>query len=111
MAEDSNTLQVSAEDARNLMVLYRELRGLPGTTVSAESEPTGPGEQGSAIELLTIGLSSGAVTAMVELLRTLVESRGPAFKLTLHQGKQKLEVRADTIDEVEPLLHQLFDGS
>jgi len=111
MGERTSAVEISAEDSRDLLAVYRELRGQSGIEVAAESAPEVPGEQGAAIELLTVALSGGAVASLIDLVRAFVESRGPAFKLTFRNGKQKLDIQADNLDEAEPLLRQLLDGS
>jgi hypothetical protein len=57
-----------------------------------------------------VGLSSGAVTAFLQIIKVLAESRGPKFSLKIRQGKNRLEVTADNIDEVLPVIRELIDG-
>lgn len=55
-------------------------------------------------------LSSGAVTAFLQIIRVLAESRGPKFQLKVRHGKNKLEVTANTVNEVLPVIRELLDG-
>lgn len=98
----------SREDASEL---YAALRGRPGITVRAIPAATLPGEQGLALDVLMVGLSSGAVTAFLQIIKTLAESRGPKFVLKIRRGKHRLEVTADNVDEVIPVIRELMDGS
>ncbi len=104
------SLEASAEDPENLDVLYAELRGRPGIAVEAVSAPVQPGEQGAALEMLLVGLSSGAVTAFLQIIKVLAESRGPKFSLKIRQGKNRLEVTAHNIDEALPVIRELIDN-
>jgi len=103
--------EITANDPDDLDEVYAELRGTAGITVTAEPAPTAPGEQGAGFDVLLVALSSGAITAFLQIIKTLAESRGPKFSLKIRQGKNRLEVTADNIDEVLPVLRQLMDGS
>lgn len=98
----------SREDAGDV---YAALRGSPGITVRAVPAATLPGEQGVALDVLMVGLSSGAVTAFLQIVKTLAESRGPKFVLKIRRGKDRLEVTADNVEEVIPILRELMRGS
>jgi len=108
--DTAGEVELAALNADDFDVLYAELRGVPGVLVRAVPAPVEPGDQGSALDLLTVALSGGAVTAFLEIIRTLLESRGPAFVLKLRCGKDRLEVSADNLDEVLPLIKELLGG-
>lgn len=69
-----------------------------------------PGEQGTGLDVLTVALSSGAVTAFLQIIKVLAESRGPKFSLKMRHRKYRLEVTADNIDEAIPVIRELIDG-
>jgi hypothetical protein len=71
---------------------------------------TAPGDQGAAFDVLTVALSSGAITALLQIIKVIAESRGPKFSLKIRQGKNKLEVKADNVDEVIPAIRDLLEG-
>ncbi len=104
------SLELTADSPDVVDEVYDGLRGVPGITVTAASAPVQPGEQSVALDVLTVALSSGAVTAFLQIIRVLAESRGPKFQLKVRQGKNKLEVTADTVDEVLPVIRELLDG-
>lgn len=79
------------------------MQGVPAATL--------PGEQGSAVKLLTVAFSGETVTAFLQIIKTVPQSRGPAFELTLRRGKDRLEITADSIEEAMPLIKELIDGS
>jgi hypothetical protein len=103
--------ELSAQDADDFDALHVELRGVPGIEVEAVTAPVQPGEQGSAVDLLTVALSGGAVTAFLQIVKTVLESRGPGFVLKLRRGKERLEITADTVEEALPVLEELLRGS
>ena len=104
-------IEVQADDLDDLDMVYTELLGVPGIMVTAVPVPAAPGEQGAALDVLIVALSSGAVTAFLQIIKVLAESRGPKFSLKIRQGKNKLEVTADNVDEVLPVIRELLDGS
>ncbi len=103
--------EVTADNLEDIDELYSELRGVPGITVTAVPAPAAPGEQGAALDVLMVALSSRAVTAFLQIIKVLAESHGPKFSLKIRQGKNKLEVTADNIDEVLPVIRELMDGA
>jgi hypothetical protein len=76
--------------------LYDELRGAAGIRVTPVPSPAEPGTRGSVLEWLTVACSGGAVTVLLQIIRSLVESRGPKFVLKIRRGKDTLEIKADT---------------
>jgi len=102
-------VEVTADDPEVIDEVYSELRGVPGIRVTAVAAPAEPGEQGAALDVLMVALSSGAVTAFLQIIKVLAESHGPKFSLKIRQGKNKLEVTADNIDEVLPVIRELMD--
>jgi hypothetical protein len=104
-------VELTAEDPDDIDEAYAGLRGVHGITVSAIPAPAAPGEQGAAFDILMVALSSGAVTAFLQILKVLAESRGPKFSLKIRQGKNRLEVTADNIDEVLPVIREMLDRS
>jgi hypothetical protein len=103
-------VELTAHDPEDIDEVYDALRGVPGITATAVPAPTEPGDQGAALDVLMVALSSGAVTAFLQIIKVLAESRGPKFSLKIRQGKNKLEVTADNVDEVLPVIRELFDG-
>lgn len=111
-SEDAADLvEFSAEDADDFDSLHGELQGVPGIAVRAVSTPPAPGEQGAMLDFLTVACSGGAITVLLEIIKDLLASRGPHFVLRLRRGRTRLEVTADTVDEMLPLIKQLFDRS
>lgn len=108
---DPSSWELSTEDADDFDALYAELRGLPGIIVQAVPSPGEPGEQGSVVDLLTVAFSGGAVTVFLEIIKMLVESRGPSFRMRIRRGKDRVEISADDLDEVLPILKELMGGS
>lgn len=102
---------VYADDPDDTRVLYSELRGVPGISVTAVQAPSAPDQQGAALDVLMVALSSGAATAFLQIIKALAESRGPKFRLKIRQGKNKLEVTADNTDEALLAIRKLTDGS
>jgi hypothetical protein len=102
--------EIWADDPEDGEELYAELSGVPGITVEAISAPVQPGEQGAALDVLMVSLSSGAVTAFLQIVKTLAESKGPKFVLSIRRGKNRLKITADNFDEVEPVIRRLFGG-
>jgi len=102
-------VELTAADPDSLDELYVELRGVPGITVTAVPAAAAPGEQGAALDVLLVALSSGAVTAFLQIIKVLAESHGPEFRLKIRQGKNKLEVTSDNIDEVLPVIRELMN--
>ena len=104
-------VEVSADNPEDIDDVYSELRGAPGITVTAVPVSAEPGEQGAALDVLMVALSSGAVTAFLQIIKVVAESHGPKFSLKIRQGKNRLEVTADNIDDVLPVVRELLDGS
>jgi Effector Associated Constant Component 1 len=102
-------IEIRADEYEDLDELYVELRGAPGLTVEAISAPVEPGEQGAALDLLMVALSSGAITAFLQIIKTLAEAKGPRFSLTIRRGKDRLKITADNFDDVEPLVRKLLE--
>lgn len=105
----TSVAEVRADDPDDFDEIHAGLRGVPGITVTAVPVPAVPGEQGAVLDVLTVTVSSGAVTAFLQIIRVLAESRGPKFRMKIRQGKNRLEVTADNLDEVLPLLRELMD--
>ncbi|MGW2025290.1 effector-associated constant component EACC1 [Streptomyces decoyicus] len=107
--ENSGAVEIRAGHPDDLDAVYDELRGVPGLRAQAASAPATPGEQGSALEFITVACSGGAITILLQIVKSLVESRGPQITLKFRRGQDRLEVTADTVDEILPLIEQLFD--
>lgn len=106
----SAEIELTADKPDDIDEVYNGLRGVPGIRVTAVPAPTAPGEQGTALDILMVALSSGAVTAFLQIIKVLADSRGPRFSLKIRQGKNRLVVTADNVDEVTPLIRKLIDG-
>ena len=104
-------LEVRAGDLEDLDAVYAELRGISGITARVVPAPVEPGDQGALADLLTVALTSGAVTAFLQILRVLAESRGPRFRLKVRRGKDQVEITADDADAGLAALRDLLDGS
>lgn len=102
-------VEIQAEVPGVVSEAYAWLRGVPGIVVTAVPASTVPGEQGAALDVLMVSLSSGAVTAFLQIIKVMAESRGPNFRLKIRHGKNKLEVTADNLDDVLPVLRELMD--
>jgi hypothetical protein len=103
-------VNVTTRAIDDLEIVYAELRGKPGISVEAVAAPIEPGDQGSAIELLGVALSGGAVTKFLEIIKVLLESRGPGFSLKLRRGKDVVEITAENAEEALPLVRELLGG-
>jgi hypothetical protein len=68
-------VEVTADNPEDIDEVYSELRGVPGITVSAVPAPAVPGEQGAALDVLMVAVSSGAVTAFLQIIKVLAESQ------------------------------------
>jgi hypothetical protein len=79
---DPGVVEFAADDIEDFEALYGELCGMPGVEVAAVSSSIAEGEQGAVLEFLTVACSGGAVSALLQLLTALVESRGPRFTAT-----------------------------
>ena len=101
-------VEVQADNPEDIDDLYAELRGVTGVTVAAVPPPVTLGEQGAALDLLTVALSSGAITAFLQIVKTLAEAKGPKFVLKIRRGRNQLKITADNFDEVEPQIRKLF---
>jgi hypothetical protein len=103
-------IEVWADDPDDTDELYAELRGVVGITLAAVPAPTAPGEQGAALDLFTVALSSGAVTAFLQIIKTVAEAKRTKLVLNIRRGKNQLKITADNFDAVEPLVRRLFGG-
>lgn len=104
-------IEVTSDDPEVIDEVYTELRGVPGISVTAVPVPAAPGEQGGTLDVLLVALPSGAVTALLQIIKVLAESRGPKFSLKFRHGKTRLELTADNIEEVLPALKELLEES
>jgi hypothetical protein len=107
----NGAIEVWADDPDDFDALYGELRGTPGLSMEAVPAAVQPGEQGSTLDFLMVAVSSGAVTVFLEIVKALIDSRGPSFILKVRRGRNRLEVTSDNFDEVAPVLRKLLDGS
>ena len=107
----AHSIEISTEDPDDFDALYAELRGVQGILVEAVASPAQPGEQGSVLDLLTVACSGGAITVFLQIVKVLAESRRSTFELKIRRGKDRLEVSADNVDDVLPLIKELLDGS
>jgi len=101
----------SADSLDDLEVLYAELRGVAGISVEMVTAPAEQGEQGAVADLLTVAFTSGAVTALLQIIKTVAESRGPGFRLKIRRGSERLEITARDADKGLAALKDLLDGS
>ena len=103
-------IEIRADEPEDLDELYIEMGGVSGITVEAVSARVEPGDLGAALDLLMVALSSGAITAFLQIIKTLAEAKGPKFVLSIRRGKDKLKITADNFDNVEPTVRKLLEG-
>jgi hypothetical protein len=106
---DAGVVEIWSDDPDDFDALYTELRGVGGITVEAVPAPMEPSEQGSVVDLLTVACSGGAITVFLQIIKTLLDSRGPSFALKMRRGKDRLEITSDSIDDVAPLIKELLN--
>ena len=104
------TVEFAADDLDNLEVLYAELHGTPGIIVEPVSSSLEPGDQGTALDFLTVACSGGAITVFLQIIRTLVESRDPRFVLKVRHGRDRIEVSAANLEEALPAVRAMISG-
>ena len=104
------TVEFAADDLDDLDALYAELNGTPGIVVEPVSARLEPGDQGAVLDFLTVACSGGAITVLLQIIRTLVESRDPRFVLKIRRGKDSIEVRAANLEEALPAVRAMIDG-
>jgi hypothetical protein len=104
-------VEVRAGDADDLDAVYAELRGVAGITAEMIPAQAEPGDQGSVADLLTVACTSGAVTAFLQVIKALADSRGPAFRLRVRRGRQRVEITAQDPEKGLAALKDLLDGS
>jgi Effector Associated Constant Component 1 len=110
--ELNQSVKFEAHDINDLYALYRELRGTPAVAVEPVAAPNAPGEQGAMLDFLMVACASGgAITTVLQIVRTMIESRGPTFKLAIRSGKDRIEINADNIEDVLPIVRELLGGS
>jgi Effector Associated Constant Component 1 len=108
--DDTGLVEFSGRNPEDGEALYGALRGVPGVRLEAVAAPVAAGEQGAAFDLVTVACSSGAATVVLQIIKVLIESRGPKFSLKVRRGKDRLEITADNLDEVLPVLKELLGG-
>lgn len=101
-------IELQSDEEDDLDALYRELRGTPGLRVQAVAAHGVAGEQGSALELVTVACSGGALTVLLQIVKAVVESRGPRMAVKVRRGNVRIEVTADNVEQVLPLIESLF---
>src|ERR1700745_4190530 len=82
---DTTEFELTADGPDDFDEVYRGLRGIPGIRATALPAPSVPGEQGGAVDILLVALSSGAITAFLEIIKVIAQSRGPRFRLKIQQ--------------------------
>jgi len=48
---------------------------------------------------------------LLQIIKTVAESRGPGFRLKVRRGKEQVEITADDADKGLAALRDLLDGS
>jgi hypothetical protein len=107
--DTTGDVEFLAPDPEDLEALYREMLDLPGVRVVTVTAPIEPGDQGGGWDLLSAAVSGGAVTALIELIKSLAESRGSGFRLTVRRGRTRIELTGDDVERVLPELRDLLD--
>lgn len=111
MATDDDRLELVTDDPDDLFALYDELRVAPGIRVDAVPGTPAPGEQGAAVDLLSVALSGGGLAAMVKLLTVYAKTRGPVFRLKIRRGGDTFELTAENAEEARKVIGELLRGS
>ncbi|MFC9282078.1 hypothetical protein [Streptomyces collinus] len=106
--ETAGAVEIRAGSPEDLDAVYAEVRGVPGLRARAVPATGVAGEQGSVVELVTVACSGGAITVLMQIVKSLVDSRGPGITLKFRRGEDRLEVTAKNADEILPLLENLF---
>ena len=106
---EGGAVEIRAGSPEDLDAVYDELRGTPGLRLRAVPAPGVAGEQGSALDFVTVACSGGAITVLLQVVKALVESRGPGITLKFRRGEDRLEITAKNVDDVLPVLENLFD--
>ena len=83
----AGAIEVSTGNPEDLDAVYSELRGVAGIIVEAVPGPVVHGDQGSVVDLLTVACSGGAITVFLQIIKALVESRGPGFQLKIREAR------------------------
>lgn len=107
---DTAVIELTVDDADDFDALYAELRGVSGIAAEAVPAAVAPGDQGSILDLLTVACSGGAITVFLEIIKNLLESRGEHFVLKVRRGRDRLEIKADNVEELLPALKELLGG-
>ena len=69
-----------------------------------------PGEQGWLADLLTVACTSGAVTALLQIIKTVAVSQRPKFR-EVRRTQEQLEITARDADKGLAALRDMLDGS
>ena len=104
-------MELTVEDADDFDAVYAQLRGVPGIVVHAVPGAVAPGDQGTVLDLLTVACSGGAITVFMQVIKTLVESRGPRVVVKLRRGNDRIKITANNVNDALPALKDLLDGS
>lgn len=106
-------VQIHAEDTEDLTALRSwlsqedELRG----RVRSVDAPIGDGTLGALPELLTVALGAGgAGTVLASSLKTWLLTRRKTAKLTVETEGRTISLDIATVDDIAPLLQQLFEA-
>lgn len=110
MSDEVISLEIRAPEPGDLEAAYKVLRGKQGIDPEFVTATPEPGYLGGVAEVLTVALSTGAVTAFLQLITALVKSRGPAVKLNIRRGKDKVEISSDSVEEGLSLLREITRG-
>ena len=112
VASEAGAVEFSAGDLEDFEALYGELLGVAEVVVRPVPAVMVPGEQGSLTDLITVACASGgAVSVLLEIVKSLLDSRGPGFTLKIRRGRERLEVTAENAEEALPVLKELLGGS
>lgn len=106
------TIELATDDISDLEALYADLEGTPGIAVQAVSAPLEPGDQGGGVlDFLTAACSGGAITVLLQIIQTHIESHSPGFKIKIRHGKESLEITGDNLEKALPAVRAFIDGS
>jgi hypothetical protein len=110
-AEKKASVRLFLDSADSYHSLYTWLNRTRGVRVELLSKPPRCGEQGAAIECISVALGSGGIgMALAQTLKTWLESRQSSVKMRIRRsdGGQDVELDASNVNEIMPILERIF---
>ncbi|ADP80473.1 effector-associated constant component EACC1 [Pseudofrankia inefficax] len=109
----ATTFVISAADAADLLSLRTWLRRVNGLEVKLSPTAPSSGEQGAGWDVLSVVAGSGGVgVAMLATIKSWIESRRSSLRIRVKDSssEREIELDAENIDDVMPLLKKMLDG-